>query len=122
MPHEDQLLGELKKLNANIATLSELLTDYIVRAEKEVPEYLRRLSMYYNDMFHMKVLWEMQGAQLPQHLKDEIERTHFRLEECIENETSQGGKFHDTMKRYAKEGRSFAKRFDRHRVGEYGHD
>ena len=110
MGTEDQILTELKSINRKLDELGSVIVDYIVRAEKEVPEYLRRLSMYYNDMFHLKILWEQSGQQLPQHLKDEIERTHHRLEECIEQETSQGGKFHDHMKRYAKEGKSFASR------------
>ena len=110
MDKEDQLLIELKSLNKKLDELGSVIVDYIFRAEKEVPEYLRRLSMYYNDMFHLKILWEQSGQQLDQHLKDEIERTHYRLKECIEQETSQGGKFHEHMKRYAKEGMSFAKR------------
>lgn len=107
---EGDLHHQLVELNQKIDLLSKVLIDYIQRAEKEVPEYLRRLSMYYNDMFHLKILWEQSGQQLDQHLKDEIERTHFRLKECIEEETSQGGKFHEHMNRYAKEGMSFAKR------------
>ena len=104
------MLAELRSLNKKLDELGSVIVDYIVRAEKEVPEYLRRLSMYYNDMFHLKALWEESGQQLPQQLKDEIERTHHRLEECISEETSQGGKFHAHMKRYAEEGKSFAKR------------
>jgi len=83
---------------------------YIVKAEKEVPEYLRRLSMYYNDMFHLKILWEQAGQQLPDILKAEIERTHHRLAECIEEESNQGGTFHKHIKRFEEEGKSFAKR------------
>jgi hypothetical protein len=108
--NDDQILVELHEINKKLDTLSTVIVSYIVKAEKEVPEYLRRLSMYYNDMFHMKILWEQSGQQLPAILRDEIDRTHHRLEECIQEEINQGGAFHKTMERYAKEGKNFAKR------------
>ena len=100
------MLVELKSINAKL----DAVLLYIHRAEKEVPEYLRRLSMYYNDLFHSKILWESHGQQMPQFLKDEVDRVHHRMEECILEESSQGGKFYDHIKRFEREGKTFAQR------------
>ena len=99
-------LTVLKEISAKLDVLASVVIAYINKAEKEVPEYLRRLSMYYNDMFHMKILWEQSGQQLPDEFREEIERTHIRLMQCIEEETNQGGKFHMHKATQMKEGRS----------------
>src|SRR5215468_7597681 len=103
-------LQELRDINRKLEILSKVLIDYVVKAEKEVPEYLRRLSMYYSDMVHAKYLWEEAGHQFPDVLKAELDRTHHRLEECIDEERAQGGTFHKTIERYKKEGRAFGER------------
>ena len=106
----DDVVYELRRINAQLEALSTVVINYIVRAEKEVPEYLRRLSMYYSDMVHAKYLWEEAGHQFPDVLKAELDRTHHRLEECIDEERAQGGTFHKTIERYKKEGRAFGER------------
>jgi hypothetical protein len=106
----DDVVHELRKISAQLEALSTVLINYVVRAEKEVPEYLRRLSMYYSDMVHAKYLWEEAGHQFPDVFKAELDRTHHRIEECIGEETSQGGTFHKTMERYKKEGKTFGDR------------
>ena len=110
-PHpNDDVLHELRRLNTNLETLNKVVIGYIVRAEKEVPEYLRRLTMYYSDLFHAKYLWEDSGHQMPPILRNEVDRVHHRIEECIEEESMQGGTFHEIIQRYRKEGRTFAER------------
>lgn len=106
MTCEDDILAELKSINAKLTAVMV----YMHQAEREVPEYLRRMSMYYNDLFHSKILWESHGQQMPQFLKDEVDRVHHRLEECILEETSQGGKFYEHKRRFEREGKTFAKR------------
>ncbi len=102
-------LQVLKEISAKLDLLAGTVISYIHKAEKEVPEYLRRHTMYYNDLFHLKILWEQAGQQLPQELKAEIDRTHHRLLELIEEESNQGGTFHHHIQRFAKEGKNFAK-------------
>ena len=103
-------LQVLKEISSKLDNLASVVVAYIVKAEKEVPEYLRRHTMYYNDLFHLKILWEEAGQQLPDELKAEIDRTHHRLLELIEEESNQGGTFHHHIQRFAKEGKVFAKR------------
>jgi hypothetical protein len=110
-PHpNDDVLHELRRISAQLEALSTVVIGYIAKAEKEVPEYLRRLTMYYSDLFHAKYLWEDSGHQMPPILRAEVDRVHHRIEECIEEESMQGGTFHKTIERYRKEGRSFAER------------
>jgi hypothetical protein len=106
MSVEDEQLKMLQSIDSKL----DVLVNYIYKAEKEVPEYMRRLSMFYNDLFHTKILWEQAGQQMPQDFKDGMELMHHRLVECLREETNQGGAFHNTIKRYQAEGRSFAKR------------
>ena len=103
-------LQVLREISSKLDQLAGVVVAYIVKAEKEVPEYLRRHTMYYNDLFHLKILWEQAGQQLPDELKAEIDRTHHRLLELIEEESNQGGTFHHHIQRFEKEGKSFAKR------------
>jgi len=110
MHQNEDIAHLLREILAQQKALNKVLIDYIARAEKEVPEYLRRLTMYYSDLFHAKYLWEDSGHQLPPILRAEVDRVHHRIEECIEEESMQGGTFHQTIERYRKEGRSFADR------------
>jgi hypothetical protein len=106
----DDVVHELKRISARLDQLTTVLVGYISKAEKEVPEYLRRLTMYYSDLFHAKYLWEDAGLQNPVELKAEIDRVHHRILECIEEESMQGGTFHEHIQRFRKEGKAFGRR------------
>lgn len=98
---DDDLLECLGRIEA----LLKAFTAAFIKAEGEIPEYLRRHTMYYHDLVHIKWAQEQIGQQMDPVQAAELERTHRRLNEVIEQETTQGGVFHPHIKRMAKEGK-----------------
>jgi len=82
----------------NIEKLLETLVSIFVKAEQECPESLRRNTMYYHDMFHIKVANESIGLQMDPVMASEMERVHHHLVEIIEEHRTQGGAFHGQIK------------------------
>lgn len=93
-----EILAELKAIRKG--------NDYIVemyrRAENEVPEHIRRHSMYMHDLFDMKWFCEQLGLIFGDQMHAEMDRALLRYEELVEDEASQGGVFHKTYQKLRK--------------------
>lgn len=66
-------------------------------AECEVPENIRRMTMYYHDMLHIKRAYEEVGQPPPSFILVEVERVHDRLKYLLEEARKPGGAFHKVM-------------------------
>lgn len=98
MPANDDLILEqlrmqtelLEKLVANVA----LGLGALHKAEQEVPEHMRRFTMYFHDLHDVMNFYHEIGQDPPSYIKREVERCHDRMAHLIEDETNQGGTFH----------------------------
>jgi hypothetical protein len=94
---EDQVVEEIRETNRLLKQLMnrfDMIIEAVHKAEQEVPEYMRRFTMYYHDIIHINARYEELGIPMPLHLKDEMERSHDRMRHLIEQENSQGGTFY----------------------------
>lgn len=65
------------------------------KADKLVPEHIWRVTMHYHDLIYIKAFWESIGQVAPTSFTQELERTHQRLLEALDDERGQGGAFHE---------------------------
>jgi hypothetical protein len=91
------ILKELQSINKKMS----FLIAYVQKAESEVPEYIRRHTMYVHDLLLAKRALEDLGLHTDPIHGDEIDRSIKRLCELIEREQGQGGAFHETSQRLA---------------------
>lgn len=77
-----------------ISSKLNLVLTAIDKAESEVPEYIRRFTMFYHDMVHINWRYEEMGLTVPPWIKGEMERAHDRLKHLLDAENNQGGAFH----------------------------
>ena len=75
----------------------------IIRAEQEVPEYMRRFTMYFHDMVHIQARYEELGLVMPTHIRSEIERASDRMRILLDRENNQGGTFYKIREEMDKE-------------------
>lgn len=104
---DHELVSAVEKLTKKMTEISEkmdIFVAYLDKAEKEVPEYLRRHTMYIHDLVHIRVAMEQAGLQIDPKHGIEIERAISRLSQCIDEESSQGGVFHQHTAKLIKEG------------------
>lgn len=87
---QEAVLEELRKLNSKIG----LVLDAVHKAEQEVPEYMRRFTMYYHDLYHIRLAYDEKGVPPPEHIMIELERAHDRMRHILDEENNQGGTFH----------------------------
>ena len=71
--------------------------------DDEVPPHLWRLTMYYHDLVSIKWAWESLGNPFDPALQAELMRAHDRLLKILEEESGQGGTFHNLARRIADE-------------------
>lgn len=62
-------------------------------AEAEVPEKMRRFTMYMSDLHHIGYIYEERGILVPQHIRAELERCDDRLRQLLERAHTDGGAF-----------------------------
>jgi hypothetical protein len=63
------------------------------RAELDVPDHIWRVTMHYHDLIYIKYYWESIGQAAPSSFIEELERTHKRLMDRLDEERGQGGAF-----------------------------
>lgn len=70
------------------------MRDHRHEANTEVPERIWRATMHYHDLIYIKHYWESIGQQIPASFAEELQRTHGRLMEMLEDERNQGGAYY----------------------------
>jgi hypothetical protein len=105
MAEQDRSDEIIERLDRLIKVMEDFAEIY-ARAEREVPEALHRNTMYYHDLFCIKVAHETSGLPMDPDLNAELDRVHHRLVEHIAEHTTQGGLFHPQYQRFKKEGKT----------------
>lgn len=85
-----------KRIYEDIHIIKELLgkvVNYMVDAEAEVPEKMRRFIMYMHDMHDVKNLYDEHGLPCPSWVLRECERCDDRLRQLLEKLHTDGGAF-----------------------------
>ena len=96
----------LKRIDDNIKIVRELLSkvvNYMVDAESEVPEKMRRFIMYMHDMHDVKNLYDEHGITVPEWVLREVERCDDRLRQLLTEMHTDGGVFEKVRREMAKD-------------------
>jgi hypothetical protein len=95
----ERIAGDMKIIREQ---LSKVL-NYIVEAESEVPEMMRRFIMYMHDIHDIKNLYDEHGLPVPDHVMREVERCDDRLRHLLKKMHSDLGAFEKVRKEMAEE-------------------
>ena len=77
--------------------------NYMVEAESEVPEKMRRFIMYMHDVHDIVSMYEEKGLEVPAHVRREMERCDDRYRQLLEEAHSDGGTFEKVRREMAKD-------------------
>lgn len=95
-PMEIPLQVHIHRLNREMTTIRELLVKvvkYMVDAESEIPEKMRRFIMYMHDVHDVSYMYEERGHQVPAHILREMERCDDRYRQLLDELHLDGGVF-----------------------------
>lgn len=95
---------ELANVRRELKTIRELVSkvvNYMVEAESEVPEKMRRFIMYMHDIHDVKHLYEELGLEVPKHIMREAERCDDRLRQLLSELHTDGGAFEKVRREMA---------------------
>lgn len=95
----DRIARELK----DIRTMLTKVIFYIHEGEAEVPEGIRRFSMYMHDIHDIAYMYEERGHQVPQYIISELERGDDRLRQLLEKLHTDGGAFERVRREMAED-------------------
>jgi len=98
---ERELLFRACRELAQLRQMMTKVVTYMVDAESEVPEKMRRFIMYMHDMHDIKNLYDEHGIVCPPHVLREIERCDDRLRQLLENLHSDGNAFEKVRREMA---------------------
>ena len=96
----------LKHMAADLQILKGLVgkvVHYMVEAESEVPEKMRRFIMYMHDIHDIKNLYDEHGLPVPDHVMREVERCDDRLRQLLLDLHTDGNAFERIRAEMAKD-------------------
>jgi hypothetical protein len=96
--------AKLKSMASDIAIMRQLLgkvVNYMVNAEEEVSEKMRRFIMYFHDLHDMKNFYNEHGVEPPSYIMREIERCDDRLRQLVKEAHADGGTFEKVRREMA---------------------
>jgi len=94
----------LFRIARELTTMRQMLTkvvNYMVDAESEVPEKMRRFIMYMHDMHDVKNLYDEHGITVPAYVMREVERCDDRLRQLLQDLHSDGNAFEKVRREMA---------------------
>jgi len=97
---------ELKTVRQELVKIRQMLTDvtqYVRHAECEVPEEMRRFTMYMVDIHTIVHLYEERGLSAPDYVLREMERCDDRLRQLLLKHHTDGGTFEKVRREMAKD-------------------
>ena len=95
----DRIGRELRDLR----TMMQKVVHYMVEAESEVPEKMRRFIMYMHDVHDIINLYHENGHPPPQHVLREMERCDDRYRQILDEMHKDGGTFEKVRREMAKD-------------------
>lgn len=96
----------LERIDGNMKIIREQLgkvVTYMMDAESEVSEKMRRFIMYMHDIHDIKNLYDEHGLPVPEHVLREVERCDDRLRELLKEAHADGGTFEKVRREMAKD-------------------
>jgi hypothetical protein len=98
MPHatQDDLHTALKEIARDIRAMRldmQKVVNYMVDAESEVPEKMRRFTMYFHDVRDFIEMHRSLGQDPPEHILREIERCSDRFKHLLKDLFKDAGAF-----------------------------
>ena len=102
MTDESELTNIRRELKIIREQLSKVV-NYMVEAESEVPEKMRRFIMYMHDIHDIKNLYDEHGLAVPSHVLREVERCDDRLRQLLTELHTDGGAFEKVRREMAKD-------------------
>ena len=95
----ERIAGDMKIVREQ---LGKVIT-YMMDAESEVSEKMRRFIMYMHDIHDIKNLYDEHGLPVPEHVLREVERCDDRLRELLKEAHADGGTFEKVRREMAKD-------------------
>ena len=95
----ERIAGDMKIIREQ---LGKVVT-YMMDAESEVSEKMRRFIMYMHDIHDIKNLYDEHGLPVPEHVLREVERCDDRLRELLKVAHTDGGTFEKVRREMAKD-------------------
>lgn len=96
----------LERISREMKLIREMLVkvvNYMVDAESEVPEKMRRFIMYMHDIHDIKNLYDEHGLNVPAHVLREVERCDDRLRQLLNQLHTDGGAFEKVRREMAED-------------------
>ena len=96
----------LERMGRELKTIRELVSKvvhYMIEAESEVPEKMRRFIMYMHDIHDIKNLYDEHGLPVPGHVMREVERCDDRLRQLLLDLHTDGNAFERIRAEMAKD-------------------
>jgi hypothetical protein len=116
------ILDELNRQSRELKTIRELVSkvvNYMIEAESEIPEKMRRFIMYMHDVHDIVNLYHEGGQNAPEHVLREMERCDDRYRQLLEDLHSDGNAFEKVRREMAQDP---ANRWDHTRLLTKGKD
>src|SRR5262245_30359550 len=102
--YENAVLAELAKHSQELKMIRiEMIKvlNHMTEAENEIPESMRRFTMYMTDLHTVKHFYEEHGLQVPQYVLRECERVDDRLRQLLDRQHTDGGTFEKVRREMA---------------------
>jgi hypothetical protein len=96
----------LERTSRELKLIREMLTkvvNYMVDAESEVPEKMRRFIMYMHDVHDVAYIYEERGIDIPKHVLREMERCDDRYRQLLQELHLDGGTFEKIRREMAED-------------------
>lgn len=96
----------LERISREMKTMRELLSkvvNYMVQAESEVPEKMRRFIMYFHDVHDLMNMYREIGQEAPEYLKAESRRCDDRFRQLLKEQHTDGGTFERVRREMAED-------------------
>jgi hypothetical protein len=94
----------VERTASDIAIIKQMLAkvvNYMVEAESEVSEKMRRFIMYMHDVHDVVNMYEERGHQVPRYILAEMERCDDRYRQLLDKAHTDGGVFEKVRREMA---------------------
>jgi len=102
----ERIMIAVERQASDLAIVKQALAkvvNYMVDAETEVSEKMRRFIMYMHDIHDIKNLYDEHGIEVPDHVMREMERCDDRLRQLLTEAHAAGGTFEKVRREMAKD-------------------
>lgn len=102
--HSDSVyLERISKEMKQIREMMAKVINYMVDAESEIPEKMRRFIMYMHDVHDVMNMYQEHGQEPPEHVKAEARRCDDRYRQLLKELHLDGGTFEKVRREMAED-------------------